>query len=183
MKLSDSEKTEILTLARKVIEAEFSNSSKLEISPNLQKRVEENAGIFVTLKEGNKMRGRGGDIEQNSFGIALISAAKEAAFNDHRFNPLNKDELNKIKIEINIFENPVEVSSQDVLNKIKLGKTGVVIKSGAYSSVILPQDATEEKWTKEELLENSCIKAGLLPDAWKDSTTIIYLFDGEVISE
>ncbi len=183
MKLSEKQKKEILTVARKVIASEFKKNESLEISSSLREVISKIGGIYVTLKKNNKLRGRSGSAEQEILGKSLIEHSKKAAFEDQRFNPVQKDELDEIKIELVIISELEAVSGEDAVEKINIGKTGIILKSGAYSSVILPNEAKEKNWDKKELLEQACIKAGLLPDAWLDVTTTIYLFHGEVISE
>jgi AMMECR1 domain-containing protein len=43
--------------------------------------------------------------------------------------------------------------------------------------------ATHYRWGREEFLQNTCIKAGLPGDAWKDRETKIYIFSAQVFSE
>ena len=49
--------------------------------------------------------------------------------------------------------------------------------------MLLPQVATEFRWTAERFLEETCVKAGFDRDAWKDPTTRIQAFTAEVFSE
>ena len=44
---------------------------------------------------------------------------------------------------------------------IELGKHGVIIKAKGQSGVFLPEVPIEQQWTKEKLMENLCLKAGL----------------------
>ena len=183
MKLLNSEKKSVIELVRTVIKSSFEKKSEWKILPSLQDKFVKEVGVFVVLKKAGILRGSSGSINPIPLGQGIISSSKAAAFEDQRFNPVEKEEIDELKIEINILDTPKEVSSEKVLNEIKLGHTGIVIKSGAYSSIVLPKRAIENKWDSEQFLENACIKAGLLPDAWKDSTTTIYLFEGFVFSE
>jgi len=47
----------------------------------------------------------------------------------------------------------------------------------------LPQVPIEQQWNKEEFLSNTCMKAGLMPDAWFDKNTKIFKFSGQIFSE
>jgi len=43
--------------------------------------------------------------------------------------------------------------------------------------------ATEYGWDREEFLQNTCLKAGLPPDAWREDGTRIEVFEAEVFGE
>ncbi len=49
--------------------------------------------------------------------------------------------------------------------------------------LLLPQVATERKWSGQRLLEETCMKAGLARDAWRDPGTVVFGFTAEVYSE
>jgi uncharacterized protein (TIGR00296 family) len=106
--------------------------------------------------------------------------AIEAAVGDPRFPPVTSDELKDIKIDISALS-PLE-AIKDV-NKIEVGKHGIIIRRGFYSGLLLPQVATEYGWDRETFLAHTCQKAGLPPNAWKDKTTEIQIFSAEVFSE
>jgi AMMECR1 domain-containing protein len=58
-----------------------------------------------------------------------------------------------------------------------------MISCGIRRGLLLPQVAVEYRWTRERFLEETCRKAGLLPDAWQDPETQIEVFTAEVFSE
>ena len=41
----------------------------------------------------------------------------------------------------------------------------------------------EQDWDIEEFLSHTCMKAGLMPDAWYDKNTKISKFSGQVFTE
>jgi AMMECR1 domain-containing protein len=49
--------------------------------------------------------------------------------------------------------------------------------------VLLPQVASQFQWGAQRFLEESCVKAGLQRDAWKDPATRVQAFTAEVFSE
>ena len=57
------------------------------------------------------------------------------------------------------------------------------MKKGFNSGLLLPQVATEYGWDRETFLRETCRKAGLSQDAWKDKSTEIYTFSAEVFGE
>jgi len=147
----------------------------------------EKLGIFVTLTVNKNLRGCIGYPEPIlSLKDALIEAAKSAAFKDPRFNPLKKEEFDEINVELSILSVPelIKVDNpKDYPSKIKVGVDGLIIKSGLFSGLLLPQVATEYSWTEDEFLEHACLKAGLAQDAWLDSKSKIYSFQAEIFSE
>ena len=66
---------------------------------------------------------------------------------------------------------------------IIIGQHGLWITRGFRRGVLLPQVAYERGWTREEFLSQTCRKAGLPLDAWKDHTSQIHSFEAEVFGE
>jgi AMMECR1 domain-containing protein len=48
--------------------------------------------------------------------------------------------------------------------------------------VFLPKVATEQGWSREELLDHLCTKGGLPPRSWTHDATL-FTFEAEVFSE
>jgi uncharacterized protein (TIGR00296 family) len=66
---------------------------------------------------------------------------------------------------------------------VKVGTHGLVVQREHFRGVLLPQVAVERAWTRERFLEETCRKAGLPPDAWRDPETQCLAFTDEVFSE
>jgi AMMECR1 domain-containing protein len=49
--------------------------------------------------------------------------------------------------------------------------------------VFLPQVAHEQGWTRETLLAEASLKAGLDADAWRDARTEISVFAAEILND
>jgi AmmeMemoRadiSam system protein A len=105
--------------------------------------------------------------------------ARAAALSDPRFKPVRPDELPGIEIEISVLS-PLEIV---VPAQIEAGKHGLLVSRGRQRGVLLPQVASDFHWTGMRLVEETCEKAGLARDAWKDSETRIEAFTAEVFSE
>ena len=185
----DNETKELLLkLARSSIEDEFINKhSETNI---LKKKCSEffpkKQGVFTTLKINNQLRGCIGYPEPVlPLCTAIINSAKSASFEDPRFPPLTKEELNKINIEISVLTIPkrLDNSRQELASRIKIGRDGLIIRKGYYSGLLLPQVATEYNFNKIEFLEQTCLKAGLNKDCWKEKETNIYSFSAIIFSE
>ncbi len=168
----------LLKIARKAIE-------DLEYIPKkIPKKAQEKKGVFVTITENGELRGCIGFVYPiYPLWKGVILAAREAAYNDPRFPPLRKEEINKIKIEISILTEPqkIEGDPSNFPNKIKIGKDGLIVKYDGYSGLLLPQVATEFGFNSKEFLDETCVKAGLPPGCWKYSE--VYKFQAEIISE
>ena len=65
---------------------------------------------------------------------------------------------------------------------IVIGRHGLVVEQGALRGLLLPQVAPEWGWGRDELLAQTCIKAGLPPDAWRRGATV-YRFEADVFGD
>jgi len=186
MKISAEEGRILLDLAKQAITSAFSKE-EINIPIKLQKLLSDKRGVFVTLTKNKQLRGCIGFSEPIlPLGIAIIRAAKSAAFSDPRFPPLKQDELNNIKLEITILTQPQEIkvkNKKDLLKKIKIGDDGLIIEKNHFSGLLLPQVPIEWNWNVEEFLENTCQKAGLPKEAWMEKDTKIFSFKGQLFKE
>jgi hypothetical protein len=57
------------------------------------------------------------------------------------------------------------------------------MKGWGRSGLLLPQVATEYRWTPTEFLEHTCGKAGLPPGCWKSPDVEVLTFEGQIFSE
>ncbi len=178
--LSSEEKRYLLKLARDTISARLNQQPLPEpkpITPNLKVHT----GAFVTINKRGQLRGCIGYVE----GIkplyqAIQDLALSAAFNDPRFPPLTKDELPQTEIEISVLTPLIPVHD---ISEIQIGRDGLLVKNGFYEGLLLPQVATEYGWDVETFLSETCLKAGLPPNAWKDPDTEIFKFSALIFSE
>ena len=179
--LTESQKRELLILARKTIELYVEKSMIYKYEPTDELLLSK-CGAFVTIHNNGRLRGCIGMIEGiEPLYITVTEMAVEACSSDPRFSPVMLSELKEIDIEISVLTPKKRVKSVD---EIILGKHGVIVRRGASGGVFLPQVAVETGWSKEEFMRNLCAgKAGLEPDAYKDPKTEIYVFEAEVFSE
>ena len=178
--LSKEEKVKLLEIAKlSIIEAV---TGKRQFFPNVtEEKLKENCGAFVTIKENNELRGCIGYIQAvKPLYETVKDVAKSAAVNDYRFNPVAENELDKLELEISVLTPLKKIKD---INEIEVGKHGLVMKQGFNSGLLLPQVATEYNWDKGTFLKETCRKAGLPQDAWKDKSTEIYTFSAEVFGE
>ncbi len=180
MALTREERIILLRIARASIEAELKGMA-LELphvtSPNLL----EKRGAFVTLHKHGQLRGCIGNfVSEKPLYETVADMAIQAAFHDPRFPPLEMHELNEIDIEISALTPLRPITN---IEEIEVGKHGIYIINGPYRGVLLPQVATEYGWDKYTFLDQTCIKAGMMPGCWKDPNTQILIFSAEVFGE
>ena len=66
---------------------------------------------------------------------------------------------------------------------IEVGRDGLIVSRGRHAGLLLPQVATEYGWDRQTFLKQTCLKAGLPPDAWSLPDTRIERFSAEVFGE
>lgn len=179
--VSQEDGLKLLKLARDTVSLYFDNKT---VEGSYLKKFNEKQGCFVTINKNKQLRGCIGFPEPVlPLYEAIIQAAKSAAFEDPRFEPLKKKELSEIKFELSILTVPELIKvkkSEDYLNKIKIPGDGLIINN---QGLLLPQVFTEYKSTLEQALQMTCQKANLSSDAWKDLNNKIYKFQAQIFSE
>lgn len=177
--LSHDEKTYLLRLARKTIESRFDKTS--DLPPNPSTLLDRPSGAFVTLSKNGKLRGCIGYIEAvKPLRETIREMATSAAFKDWRFPPVKESELDEIEIEISVLSPLRRIADPSL---IEVGTHGIIISRGGNRGLLLPQVAVEWNWDRETFLRQTCIKAGLPEDAWKQDGTIIEIFSADIFSE
>ncbi|MCU0531576.1 MAG: AmmeMemoRadiSam system protein A [Syntrophales bacterium] len=177
--LTGEEKEALLRIARGSIEAELDGKKQSESAG--KGVLEEKRGAFVSLKKRGKLRGCIGFIEaRKSLAKTVEEMAAAAAFQDPRFPPLRREELQDLKLEVSVLSPLRRVFD---VSEIEVGAHGLYIRRGGRAGLLLPQVATEWRWDRELFLKETCRKAGLAPDAWRDPDTEIYIFSADVFGE
>ncbi len=177
--LSEKDKKQLLTIARKSIKNFFNAGKSLKIK-DCPRKISKKQGAFVTLTYRGSLRGCIGRMKSDAPLCQVISEmAVQAAFFDPRFSPLSREEFNDIEIEISVLTPFQKVKSY---NDIRIGIDGVLLKKGRHSAVYLPQVAPEQGWNLDETLSHLSLKAGLSSDAWKYDTDF-FTFQAIVFSE
>jgi hypothetical protein len=179
--LTRKEQQQLLAIARKSILEFVKNGSVAEISvDNDNANPAEKQGCFVTIKLHENLRGCIGCFtSETPLWQTVQEFAIAAASRDPRFYPLHPDELDDITIEISVLSSLVKIESID---EIQVGTHGMYIEKNMYRGVLLPQVATQYGWDKTTFLTQTCLKAGLEPDAWKSGADI-YIFSAQIFGE
>jgi uncharacterized protein len=148
-------------------------------------------GVFVTLLDKKKGGGLRGCIGNPFPKISLLKetarCAVEAATMDPRFAPVRRDEfLESITVEVTILsplEHIIVSSPLDLPLNIEVGRDGLLVDGVGTRGLLLPQVAVDEGFDEEEFLNECCLKAGLMPDAWVTGSVKVARFHGQIFSE
>ena len=188
MLLKKEEGKELLRAAREAISHYFEFNEEPSMLKNVDlDKYQEARGVFVTLKKGKELRGCiGFPLPMFPLGKAVVKAAIAAAFEDPRFPALGKEELRGVEIELSVLTVPEKIEvkdSSEYLEKIKIGRDGLIIKYGGNSGLLLPQVPGEQGWGVEEYLDGICMKAGLAPGTWKEEGVNLEAFRAQIFNE
>lgn len=177
--LSEADRRAALELARKaVLEAVLHRRLPADIPR--QGIFAERRGVFVTLHVRGRLQGCIGVTDPSeTLGEAIVRCAASAAVEDPRFTPTKPDQLEDLSIEISLLSRlePIEP------DKIEIGRHGLLIVLHAQRGLLLPQVAIEHRLSREQFLEETCHKAGLRREAWRDPEVRLFGFTCEVFSE
>ncbi len=177
--LSENERRILLDLARSSVREALETRKRPKpvevISPALRAK----RGVFVTLHLEGALRGCiGFPFPVKPLAEACQEAAVSAAFEDSRFPPVAPGELENIEFEISALTQPKPIQP----DKIKVGVHGLLIRKGSRSGLLLPQVPIEYHWKVDEFLRQTCRKAGLPSDAWREGAELSG-FEAQVFGE
>ncbi len=173
---SAEERSLLLQLAHEAIVASFEGGS-LDLTPPTP-HLAEQRGAFTTLHIEGQLRGCVGYVfPVHSLYRTIAETAVAAALHDTRFPPLKPEELPQVTFEISVLSPLQPLDPEDV----EVGKHGLLITFGNRRGLLLPQVPIEHGWDREAFLAQTCMKAGLPPDAWQRGATL-EAFTAEVFS-
>ncbi len=178
--LSEEEQKILLQIARRTLEGQAIGNgvSRMDV---VAEKLMEKRGVFVTLQKKGMLRGCIGYVKPvQPLAMAVSEMTIAASSHDPRFPAVDSAELKDIRIEISVLSSMKRVRDPA---EIKVGQHGLYIAKGENAGLLLPQVATSYSWSREEFLNQTCLKAGLPPSAWKDKDTQIYLFSAQIFSE
>jgi AmmeMemoRadiSam system protein A len=137
-------------------------------------------GVFVTLYVSGRLHGCIGVIEPHEpLGEAIVRCAASAALEDPRFPAMREEDLLRLTIEISLLSVPHQIDPAAV----EIGRHGLIVARTGKRGLLLPQVAVEHHLSREQFLDETCRKAGLPRDAWRDSATEISAFTCEVFGD
>lgn len=158
----------IIDICRQAIKSKFEPDIEEIKYPQIFGRI---GACFVTLEKNNNLRGCiGSVIARRPLINDIIMNAKNSAFSDPRFLPVQQNEISQLKIAVSILSEPKKMSftdENDLLRQMRPNIDGIIIKDGIYQAVYLPS-VWEQLPDKREFLETLKVKAGLNPDYFSD---------------
>lgn len=167
----------LLRLAHHAIEAAL-DGRQLDTSPPSD-HLAEHRGAFTTLHLHGKLRGCIGYVfPTQSLYVTVAETARAAAFDDPRFHPMTREEAPELRIEISVLSTMTPIAPEGIV----VGKHGLVVMQGSRRGLLLPQVPVEWGWDRETFLSQTCMKAGLAPDAWLRGAEL-HAFTAEVFGE
>jgi AmmeMemoRadiSam system protein A len=180
--LNPQQRRQLLQIARESIAGVFQGRRPAIDRGSFDEDLQRPSGVFVTLHEKDgDLRGCIGTIEPVAPLVEAVAAnAVNAAFRDPRFPPVTPAELEDLHLEISVMSPIVPVDDPDA---IEVGRDGLIIRRGNRAGLLLPQVATEQGWDRETFLRQTCVKAGLPADSWRDGSCRLERFSAEVFGE
>ncbi len=176
----DRKKGEKLVRMSRYIVEEYLKGNIPDITKFVEDWMKEKKGTFVTLKKGGELRGcMGVPLPLYPLYLSLYRSSLMAAFEDPRFPPLTREELDTVTFEVSVLTEPKPSLWKDVT----IGRDGIIVEGYGKSGLLLPQVPIEEGMSRDEFLRAGCIKAGLWPECYKDKNVKIYTFQSYVFSE
>ncbi|WP_432738368.1 AmmeMemoRadiSam system protein A [Maridesulfovibrio sp. FT414] len=176
--LTQEEKSYLKDLVRLSIISRLRGDKDAAVPEPPTRHLAEEFGAFVTLNKHGHLRGCIGNIQGSGPLYKTIwRMARAAAFEDPRFPPVSLPEFDELEIEISILS-PITVCTD--VEKIEIGRHGLIMQRGMQSGLLLPQVAVDWKWDRKQFLAQTCNKAGMEPTAWQDPATNILWFEAEV---
>ena len=177
--LSEADRRAALELARTAVTFAVSHR-KLPESIPYEGIFAERRGVFVTIHVRRRLQGCIGVIEATEpLGEAIVRCAASAALEDPRFAPMRTDQLAGLSVEISLLSALQPIT----LESIEIGRHGLFVQLHAQRGLLLPQVAVEHCLTREQFLAETCRKAGLRGQAWRDPEARLLGFTCDVFSE
>jgi AmmeMemoRadiSam system protein A len=167
--LAETHQQLLLQIARQAVAAYLRGQKPdlPEVPPGV---LTETRGTFVSLHQKHVLRGCIGNIyPAGPLYRSVAECAIAAAVGDPRFMPLMAAELLAVEFEISVLSPLQHV--RDV-REIEIGKHGLLIRNNNAQGLLLPQVAKANGWSRERFLQETCKKAGLSPDGWKQGASI-----------
>ena len=178
--LTDAERRALLRVARESIAAHF--RARRPPLPDPTGALAEHRGAFVTLHgRDGQLRGCIGLIsDEGELCRTVQRCVLSAALEDSRFAPVTREEVAALSIEISVLSPAQRVTD---MGQIEVGRHGLIVSSGGFRGLLLPQVASKYEWDRETFLAQTCRKAGLPATAWNRPGTVIQIFEAQVFSE
>jgi AmmeMemoRadiSam system protein A len=138
-------------------------------------------GVFATLELGGELRGCIGYFQRDEDILTLTRrAVVAAAVDDPRFGRVSREDVARLTISITVLAPPVAIRD---LSDVVIGRDGLLIERGFARGLLLPQVAERRGWDPEAFAAETCRKAGLPHDAWREEGTVVQRFEAVCFEE
>ncbi len=174
----------LLALAREAIGSAFLGG---EVAPPAEPWLQTPAAVFVTLRtqRDGELRGCIGSIEARlPLGDAVVAAARAAAFDDPRFEPLSYAELSRVRLDVSVLSPLARLPVHDeteACQQLARTRPGVLLRHERRQGLLLPQ-VWESVPEAAEFLRHLKRKAGLPPTFWSE-TVELHVFTCDAFAE
>lgn len=147
-------------LAEDTVTSYITDGTLPDIGDYDRKLQDDRAGVFVSIKKNGNLRGCIGTIEATTGSIAeeIVQNAISASTRDPRFTPITPDELEELKISVDVLGKAEQIDS---LNLLDPKRYGVIVTNGNRRGLLLPD--LEGVDTPEEQIAIAMQKAGIYP--------------------
>jgi len=136
-------------------------------------------GVFTTIYLHGALHGCVGFVlPVASLYRNVAETARSAAFEDTRFPPITREEAADLEVSLSILSPLRRMAAEE----IEVGRHGLLISKAGQRGLLLPQVPIEHGWDRITFLEQTCRKAGLPSDAWKNGASI-ESFTAEIFSD
>ena len=180
-KLNSREKGALMNIAKHSVETAVREGKLYQCSPQGMEALAQERAAFVTLKKKGELRGCIGNIAPRKPLCHMVrDVAALSALRDTRFQPVSVAELNDLEYEISVLSPLRRVTDW---KQISVGRDGLVVRKGETEGLLLPQVATEFRWDRTTLLNETCLKAGLPARCWQDEDTDVFQFTAVVFGQ
>lgn len=167
----------LLAVARSALEARVRGQQIPSLPLGLEVA---GAGVFVTVYCAGQLRGCLGSLDPaESLAAVIVRLAADVALEDYRFDPIHLHELEQVTLHLSILTAPIPVTDPAT---IVVGRDGLIVELGSRRGLLLPQVAAEHGWDREMFLRQTCVKAGVPPDAWRNGAALSR-FEAEVFGD
>ena len=176
--LDEAQRKDLLGIARRALEG-YIGAGKIPPEEGARGTLAAPGAAFVTLTKNGRLRGCIGYTEAVAPLFKVVQeCAVAAATEDPRFPPVTPNELPSLRVEISVLTPLVPIRPEEV----EVGRHGLMVSQGRMRGLLLPQVPVDFGWDAETFLDQTCVKAGLPPSAWRHGATL-RAFTAEVFGE
>lgn len=127
-----------VALARRAVEEYTRTGQMISVPPGLPEELyRQQAGVFVSLKENDSLRGCIGTVQaaESTLAEEIIYNAVGACSRDPRFQPVEAEELDRLTITVDVLGEVEQVNSVDELDEKRYG---VIVSNENSQGLLLP---------------------------------------------